>query len=260
MLADITRLDLRLRRRSTIGYAAGMALYTLAVVALYPSFRNSTSLDSLSSSTAAALFGVTGKLTSPGGWLNGNIYGNFFPLIMLLMTIGYGAACVAGQDEDGTLALMATLPVRRRAILFQKVMAMALQALFLAATVTICIVIGRGFQLTVGAGDAVAIAAALMLMGTDFGLITMALGAATGRRGTALGIASGLAAASYLLSSLAPAISVIRPGRYLSLFYWSVGNDQISRGVSLGDFTVLIIVGLCALLAAVAAFRRADLN
>jgi ABC-2 type transport system permease protein len=260
MLADITRLDLRLRRRSAIGYAAGMALYTLVVVALYPSFKNSTSLDSLSGSTAAALFGVTGKLTSSGGWLNGNIYGNFFPLIMLLMTIGYGAACLAGQDEDGTLALMATLPVRRRAILFQKVMAMALQAFFLAATVTICVVIGRGFQLTVSAGDAVAIALALMLMGSDFGLITMALGAATGRRGTALGIASGLAAASYLLSSLAPAIPAIRPGRYLSLFYWSVGNDQITRGVSIGDFTVLIIVGLCALLAAVATFRRADLN
>ena len=260
MLANITRLDLRLRRRSTIGYAAGMALYTLVVVALYPSFKASTSLDSLSGSAAAAVFGVTGKLTSPGGWLNGNIYGNLFPLIMLLMTIGYGAACLAGQDEDGTLALMATLPVRRRAILVQKVMAMALQALFLAATVTICVVIGRGFQLTVGTGDAVAIAAALMLMGLDFGLITMALGAATGRRGTALGIASGLAAASYLLSSLAPAVPAIRPGRYLSLFYWSVGNDQISTGVSIGDFTVLIIVGLCGLLAAVTAFHQADLN
>ena len=80
MPADVTRLDLRLRRRSTIGYAAaGMALYTLVVVALYPSFKNSTSLNSLSGSTAAALFGVTGPLTSPGGWLNGNIYGNFFP-------------------------------------------------------------------------------------------------------------------------------------------------------------------------------------
>ena len=120
MPADITRLELRLRRRSAIGYAAGMALYTLVVVALYPSFKNSTSLDSLSGSTAAALFGVTGQLTSPGGWLNGNIYGNFFPLIMLLLTIGYGAACLAGQNEDGTLALIAALPVRRRAIVLQK--------------------------------------------------------------------------------------------------------------------------------------------
>src|SRR6516164_6829354 len=101
MLADITRLELRLRRRSTIGYAAGMALYTLVVVAVYPSFEHQTSLNSLSGSTAAALFGLTGPLTSPGGWLNGNIYGNFFPLIMLLLTIGYGAAALAGQNEDG---------------------------------------------------------------------------------------------------------------------------------------------------------------
>jgi ABC-2 type transport system permease protein len=260
MLANITRLDLRLRRRSTAGYAIGMALYSLVVVALYPSFKNSTSLDSLSGSTAAALFGVTGRLTSPGGWLNGNIYGNFFPLIMLLLTIGYGAAALAGQDEDGTLALVVALPVRRRTIVFQKACAMAIQALLLAATVTLCVLIGREFQLTVGAGDAVAISVALMLMGLDFGLIAMAIGAATGRRGTALGIASGLAAASYLLSSLASAIPAIRPGRYLSLFYWSVGDDQISRGVSPGDFTVLIAVALCALAASVAALRNADLN
>ena len=260
MLTNVTRLDLRLRRRSAIGYTAGMALYTLVVVALYPSFKNSTSLNSLSGSTAAALFGVTGPLTSPGGWLNGNIYGNFFPLIMLLLTIGYGAAALAGQDEDGTLALITALPIRRRAILSQKAAAMAVQALLLAAAVTICVVVGRGFQLTISPASTIAISAALVLMGLDFGLITMAVGAATGRRGTALGIGAGLAAASYLLSSLASTISWIRPGRYLSLFYWSVGNDQISRGVSLGDFTVLIVVGLCALVAAIAAFRRADLN
>ena len=260
MLTNVTRLDLRLRRRSTIGYAAGMALYTLVVVALYPSFKDSTSLNSLSGSTAAALFGVTGPLTSPGGWLNGNIYGNFFPLIMLLLTIGYGAAALAGQDEDGTLALITALPIRRRAILFQKAGAMALQALFLAAAVTICVVVGRVFQLTISPANAIAISVALVLMGLDFGLITMAVGAATGRRGTALGIGTGLAAASYLLSSLASTISWLRPGRYLSLFYWSAGNDQISKGVSLGDFIALIVVALCALAAAIATFRRADLN
>jgi ABC-2 type transport system permease protein len=260
MPADITRLDLRLRRRSAIGYAAGMALYTLVVVALYPSFKDSASLNSLSGSTAAALFGISGQLTSPGGWLNANIYTNFFPLIMLVLTIGYGASCLAGQDEDGTLALIAALPVRRPAIVFQKAWAMTFQALLLAAAVTVCVLAGRGFQLAVGPGDAVAVAVALTLAGLDFGLIAMAVGAATGRRGTALGIGAGLAAASYLLSSLATTITAIRPGRYLSLLYWSVGNDQISSGVSIADLTVLIATGLCALLATVAAFRRADLN
>ena len=154
----------------------------------------------------------------------------------------------------------AALPIRRRAIVSQKAWAMALQALLLASAGTACVIAGRGFQLTVRPGDAVAIAATLTLMGLGFGLITMAVGAATGRRGTALGIGTGLAAASYLLSSLATTISGIRPGRYLSLFYWSVGNDQISKGVSIADFTIMIVFGLCALFAAVAAFRRADLN
>jgi ABC-2 type transport system permease protein len=242
------------------GYAAGMALYNLVVVALYPSFRDSTSLDSLSGSTAGALLGITGRLTSPAGWLNANIYGNFLPLIMLLLTIGHGAACLAGQDEDGTLALIATLPVPRQAILLQKLAAMALQALLLAAAVTACVLAGRGFQVAVSPADAVATSIAVVLMGLDFGLVAITAGAATGRRGTALAIASALAAASYLLAALASTIPAIRPARYLSLFYWSAGNDQISHGVSPADYAVLIGAGLCALGAAVTAFRRADLH
>jgi ABC-2 type transport system permease protein len=198
-----------------------MALYTLVVVLLYPSFRHQTSLNSLSRSTAAALFGITGKLTSPGGWLNANIYGNFFPLIMLLLTVGYGAAAVAGQDEDGALTLVTALPVRRRAIVLQKAGAMTVQALLLAAGVAVCVLIGRGFQLSISPPDTIAVSAALVLMGVDFGLITMAAGAATGWRGTALGAGAGLAAFSYLVSSLAPSISGIRPARYLSLLFWS---------------------------------------
>jgi ABC-2 type transport system permease protein len=260
MPADVTRLELRLRRRSTAGYAAGMALYTLVVVALYPSFKDSASLNSLSGSTAAALLGVTGQLTSPGGWLNANIYGNFFPLIMLLLTIGHGAACVAGQDEDGTLALITALPAPRPAILLQKLAAMTLQALLLAAAVTACVFAGRGFQVTVSPAHAVATSIAVVLMGLDFGLVAVTAGAVTGRRGTALGIASALAAASYLTSALASAIPAIRPARYLSLMYWSAANNQISQGVSPADYAVLIAAGLGALGVAVIAFGRADLN
>ena len=55
-------LDLHNRRRSTIGYAVGMALYMLVIVALYPAFKHSTGLDKLitDNPTVAAMFGVTG--------------------------------------------------------------------------------------------------------------------------------------------------------------------------------------------------------
>jgi beta-exotoxin I transport system permease protein len=88
----------------------------------------------------------------------------------------------------------------------------------------------------------------------------MAAGALTGRRGTAIGTGTALAAASYLVSSLAPVASWIRPGRYASLFYWSVGNSQISHGVSPADYAVLVVTGLCALTTATLAFRRLDIR
>lgn len=262
MRTDITRLDIAGRRRSLIGYSVGLTLYALAVVALYPAFKHSTSLDGLvkNDPTAAALFGVTGPLSSAGGWLNGNIYANFFPLVMLLVTITYGATAIAGQDEDGTLSLITTLPVGRTAIVLQKATAMAVQAAVLAAAVAVCVLAGRWFDLAVSPGNVLAISAATFLLGLDFGLLTMAVGAATGRRATAIGVGAAVAATSYLLGSLATVVSWLHPVRYLSLFYWSVGSNQISQGTSLADYAVLIASGLLALYATVIAFQRLDLH
>lgn len=262
MHADLTRLDISGRVRALVGYVAGMALYSFVVVALYPAFRTSTALDKLvaQDSTAAALFGVSGKITSSGGWLNANLYANFFPLIMLLLTIGYGAACVAGQDEDGTLGLLATLPLRRRAIVWQKIEAMVVQALLLAVAVALCVLVGRSFELTISLGHVAAVSGAVLLMGLDFGLVAMAVGALTGRRGEALGVATALAGASYLLSSLAPVIGWLAPGRYASLFYWAVGRNQISSGVAPADFVVLVGVAVAAAWATLLAFERLDLH
>ena len=103
----------------------------------------------------AALFGVTGPLSTAGGWLNGNVYANFLPLVLLLLTIGYGAASLAGQDEDGTLCLIATLPMRRATVVLQKALAMALQAAVLVAAVAVCVFAGRWFDLATTAGDVV---------------------------------------------------------------------------------------------------------
>ncbi len=262
MRTDIVGLDLANRRRSLIGYTFGLALYALIVVALYPAFKNSTSLDRLiqTDPTAAALFGVSGPISTTGGWLNGNLYANFLPLILLLLTIGYGAASLAGQNEDGTLCLIAVLPVRRRAIIAQKTAALVLQSATLSVATAVCVIVGRAFQLSVTLPAVAAITLTTLLMAVDFGLITMAVGALTGRRGTALGAGTALAAASYLLNSLAPVLSWLAPARYASLMYWAVGHNQITTGVSAADYTVLLATALGAWCAATLAFYRLDIR
>ncbi|MFV0463750.1 MAG: hypothetical protein ACK5MP_11250, partial [Nostocoides sp.] len=126
--ADVLRLDLRLRRRMLIGTAIGAAAYLVLVIAMYPSFRNDTSISAMieSNPAAAAAMGVSGSITSPDGWLSANMYANVGPLLALLLTIGYGAAAIAGQDHDGLLGLMATQPLSRLRIAAEKVLALLL--------------------------------------------------------------------------------------------------------------------------------------
>ncbi len=125
MNTEVLRLDLRLRRRILIGTALGAAGYLCLIVAMYPSFSADSSLNAIiaANPAAAAAFGVTGSITSSAGWLSANMYANIAPLLALLLTIGYGAAAIAGQDDDGVLGMVASLPVSRRRVVGQKALA-----------------------------------------------------------------------------------------------------------------------------------------
>jgi ABC-2 type transport system permease protein len=259
---DIAIMDLRLRRRSMTWYAIGMAAYAFLIVAMYPSVASDESLEALTSSNPElmALFGIAGSLTSPVGWVNGNLYANFLPLIVLLVTVGYGASAIAGQSEEGTLGLVATLPVSRTRLLLQKVLALVVLALPVAVVTTLCVLAGRWYDLDLGTGAVLGTTAAVVLLGVDFGLLALAVGAATASRGMALGITSAVAAASYLVSSLAAIVDGLRPLRGLSLFYWAVGDDQLTSGPGAAAWTVLVGVGVVLTLLAVRAVDRCDIR
>ena len=69
-----------------------------------------------------------------------------------------------------------------------------------------------------------------------------------------------MAAASYLVSSLAPVVSVLEPFRFLSLFYWAVGNGQLEHGLGPASLAVLVGAGVVAAISVVWLFDRHDLR
>lgn len=262
MQVDVARIDLHLRRRSMIWFALGLAAYAFLIIVMYPSVKSDDALGALTTDnpTVAALLGVNGSLTSPVGWVNGNLYSNFLPLMILLMTIGYGASSFAGQSEDGSLGLVATLPISRRRIVREKNFVLAMLALPIALAAMICILLGGHYDLELPSGAVVGTTFAVWIMGVNFGLLAMILGILTSSRGIALGLTSAIAAVSFLVSSLAPVVSWVHALRPASLFYWAVGSDQLMNGPSATAWAVLAGVALVLHLTAAALVDRMDIR
>jgi len=262
MVPPIASLDLAIRRRSLIGYSAAMAVYMLAVVALYPAFKDSTNLDKLTANAegVSALFGISGSITSPTGWLAANAYANIYPLIILLLTIGYGVACLAGQERDGHLELVMSLPFARARVVSEKAAVLIVQATVFSLVIFATVLVGRAFDLDINISDLATATLGVVLLGVVFGLLAMLLAATTGNRGESLGIASGVAGASYLVASLAPLVHWAEPARYVSLFYWSVSDNQLETGLSWADFGVMVAVGGILAALTIRAFNRHDIR
>lgn len=262
MWPELTMMDLRLRRRSMLWYAVGMAVYAFIVVAMYPSMKNDTSLSDMmkGNETAAALFGASGSLTSPVGWTNANLYTNFLPLLVLLLTIGYGANAIAGQCEEGILGVLASLPLSRRRLLLEKTVTLIVVAVPMALATMGVMLIGPHYDLDLGVWPVVGTTLAVVLLGVDFGLLALSVGAWTGHRGIALATASVLAAAAYLVSSLAPVISWAHRIRYLSPFYWAIGDNQLGSGPSAAALLTLTGIAVALLGMALTAIRSLDIR
>ncbi len=124
----------------------------------------------------------------------------------------------------------------------------------------LCVLVGHWFELTVGNGPLIATTLAAVLLGIDFGLLALGIGARTGARGTAIGIAAAVASASYLIGAMAPLVDGLKPLRYLSLFYWSVSNNQLEDGVGVGGFVLLLGVAVILAWWSVHEFQRHDLS
>ena len=101
-----------------------------------------------------------------------------------MFAIGAGARAIAGEEEEGTLDLLLSTPIRRRQLLIDKIGAMVVTASALALVLFMTLwLVGPPFDLTVPAADLFEACLMLLLLGLSFGAIALAIGCATGRRG-----------------------------------------------------------------------------
>ncbi len=189
------------------------------------------------------------------------IYGSYGALTFAAMALAMGAAGIAGEERAGTLGLLLGNPKSRRHVLVSKMAALAL--LSIVSTLSLWgLAIGSASVLDVALGELdVAALSVHMLANTLFyGLLASALGAVTGNRGGAAGIATGVLVVGFLGAGLMP---LLEGGEdWVRLFPWHYfsGSEPLANGVDWGH--VGLLAGASALFAAIAVvgLERRDLK
>ena len=99
------------------------------------------------------------------------------------------------------------------------------------------------FSMQISGANLAAATAGAVLLAIAYGAIAFMLGAATGRKGLAVGVAIAAAVAAYLVNSLATLVDVLVPLQKVSPFYHYATSDVLRHGVAPWHMLVLVAVG-----------------
>lgn len=267
MFRSIFAKTLRDRRRSMIWWIAGSFGYLIAITATYTFFVEQQEVyESLLENYPEALLAMFGvesgaALFSPDGYLTSQAFGWLVPLLTLVLGIGVGAAAVAGEEEAGTMDLLLALPVTRTSVVLQKVAAMVVLLLVLGVSVFAGTALGAAaVDMNLSMANLAAASFSGALLGLVFGTLALAVGAATGKRGTSLGVSSGVALVAFLIQTLGPIVDWLEPVHPLTPFYYYSDSQPLVNGLNAGHVGVLIGLSVLLVLVALLAFRRRDIR
>jgi len=263
MLQSIATKTLRDGRRSLLWWILGLGGLSLITVLIYPLIRDMPGLDELMKTLPDALLRLIGdnELLSPEGYLNGNLYGLMVPILFLFFGVVAGAGAVAGEEENRTLDLLLANPVTRTRLVLEKTLAMVVGLVILAGGLWLATYVGAVVaDMGIDPLHLAAINVSAALFGFFMGAIGLAVGAATGSRGLAIGLGGAIGVASYLVNSLAPLVDALEPLQKLSPFYYYFGADPLRNGLDPVHVAVLTVGGLLFVVIAVLGFRRRDVG
>ncbi len=265
MLRDLPLLSRALRddARSLVAWGLGFTGLMLLYFLFYPAVRDNPEFNELIANyppEVLALIG-TADITSPVGFMNAEFFQYVGPVMILIYVLRRTADAVAGAEEAGTLELVLAQPVPRWRIVLERYAATALGAGALGSVVFLLLAVGgRAVELTIAPHLVLAQVASLVLLALLFGALGLAVGAATGRRGLALGAPSVAAVVAWLVDTFAPLVEAMEVLEPLSPWEWYIGNVPLANGVVVWDVLLfLVLIGAC-LAVAVWGFERRDVG
>ena len=265
LLRSVLLKSLRDVRWPTFWTSLGLAVLGFYFMWIINTFEGTFDWQGLMDQFPPAMKALVGgqliDFSSPTGFLNMELFPLMLPLVLAGFAMALASGATAGEEARGTLDVLLAEPVDRWRVLVEKTIAIV------AGTVAVGIALFVGIwlgALAVGSHPELHLVAAgvvsAILLALAFGGITLAIASATGNRGTAIAVTGALLVVTYFVNALAPLVDMLERIRWVSPFFYYIGNDPLRNGLDLGHAAVLACVAVATFVAALVLFERRDLT
>jgi ABC-2 type transport system permease protein len=249
--------------RGFLAWCLGLAAMAAVQLSVYPSIQGSSDeMDAMLKNWPdlfQGMFSFEDYTTGPG-FLNVELFSMMVPLVFIALAVSWGASATADEERNGTADVLLTLPVSRTSVIVTKMLAMVGALLALGLVVATVIAIGGPWvEISIPFLTLLGACLASALLGLLFGAIAFLLGAATGKRAVAMGVAIGLALASFLVKSLSAMVDTFDAINPYNPFQWALQRNPLVDPLQGSSAAWLTLLSLAVLTAAVLAFRRRDI-
>jgi len=253
--------ELLFRRSAIIGWSLGLCFFPLVYIAIYPSVA-----DQMAGFADLEIYQAMGmSLGTFPDWV-GSILIIFMPLVAAIYGIINGTGTLAGEEEDGRLEMIVTLPLPRWQIVTAKAIAFAVSSFIMfvvVSVVSMLVLQAIQSQIETEMVGMDMFRTVLMAWPLAFavGMLSMFLAAFCANRRFASMIAAAVLVVGYFGSNLAASTTALEPFEPFFLFtYLDASGTAVMEGQAAGDMFVLLGIGLVSFALALFFFQRRDLT
>jgi ABC-2 type transport system permease protein len=262
-MLNLILYELRLRRRAILGWAVGITAFMSIYILVYPQMADQMDAFDLESIQLYQAIGM-GDLSSFNSYFGSIILNLLAPMLTSIFAVILSTQSLAGEEGDGTLELLAALPLKRWQILTSKAIAVVLATLLLflvnAGLVTLMFtsikdqIDGNIETWTVFLALFNIFPLALFFLAFGFLLSTL-----FPHRTAAVWTAAAVVLAGFFGNNLLPTIESLEFLNNLNPFHYYEIMNLVDRTVEAGGTLVLLGAGLGVYLLAVLLFNRRKL-
>ena len=247
------------KRFMCLGWFIGCLAIVTFTLAFFNSFSNGALGQSLQNlpPSLQKLVGDTASWRTIDGYISQQIFALRVPLLMVILAIAALISVSGTEEQQGLAETQLTLPIGRTKLLLHKFAAAAIVVVVGGAGVLAGVALGvalnhKSYDLFNVFPELVSV----VTLALNYGLVGFAIASVTGRRGWALGAASGIAFSSYLINTMAVSVTSLQAVDKLTLFHYY----STAGAYNWHNLFLQLAVGATLLLVSVVGFNRRDIR